>query len=250
MRSVRSRQRGKPRRIQPEIAKERVAQAVTCWRRHMSPIKCVVVLEDGIPPEQLEKVKTQAEKVRADVEGKQAADLKRFDACVSETHSILLRLAETGADIPYVLWILIRLEHMKGAELPKPRTLTFEKKDFSASEDEGAFTLTATKRLRAPFVRKRRRGPPETPLSFQMALLARNLRRTTGKPHWKEIAGLIRVWAPWARGERYLRAEHVRRRAQRVRREHPREFFRQARYADGYRKALHYELEETRKSSG
>ncbi|MGH6690148.1 MAG: hypothetical protein ACRD3C_21550 [Vicinamibacterales bacterium] len=53
-----------------------------------------------------------------------------------------------------------------------------------------------------------------------MALLWTHLDKTTRSPRREQIATLFRIWAPWIRGESYLKGELVSKRVQRVRRNH------------------------------
>lgn len=231
-------------------------QAITYWKQSLdSPVMAYIpVVECGLTPEDLEATRERQQRLR-----------QEFDWCVTASHETLKRLEAEGADMVSVLYLLWRYGQLRSTEPPRPRSLTFRSGDFHPPapvtgevtlDDADALArtgrLTARKTFRAAPIPRRRRGavqaraltpgPAETPVSFGMALLARELRRTTRRAHYREIAQLFRVWAPEIRGASYLTEQHVRARVSRVKREQGPELARLSAWFDGFQKALAYDF--------
>ena len=179
---------------------------------------------------------TEAE--RRELQGRQDTQLREFDEGVAKTRPILLRLTEDGADPLFVLSVLVRYMPFKGTEVPKRQSVSLRSGEFTlevlrdraanplaplADWDAGRidklpFRLEGSKRIPSKPHARRRSGPPEAGPSFGMALLADHLATTTRQTRTRAtvIAGLLRGWAPWIRGETYLTGKHVYNRIRRV----------------------------------
>ncbi len=84
--------------------------------------------------------------------------------------------------------------------------------------DKLPFRLEASKRITSQPHPRRRPGPGEAAPSIGMALLTDHFATTTrqGHRHVRDIADLVRTWAPWIRGEAYLTSKHVYNRVRRI----------------------------------
>jgi hypothetical protein len=175
---------------------------------------------------------------RRELQARQDTQLREFDEGVAKTRPILLRLTEEGADPLFVLSVLVRYMPFKGTEIPKGQSVSLRSGEFNlevlgdraanplaplADWDAGRidklpFRLEGSKRIPSKPHARRRRGPPEAGPTSGMALLADHLATTTRQRHTRAtaIAGLLRGWAPWIRGETYLTGKHVYNRIRRV----------------------------------
>lgn len=169
---------------------------------------------------------------------RQETQLREFDEHAAKTRPILLRLTENGADPFFVLSVLVRYMPIRGTEAPRGQSVSLRSREFSlrvladrtpsplaplADWDAGRIDmlplrLEGSARI-PPQPRSRRRpGPAEAAPSIGMALLADHLATTTrqGHTHARDIAELVRVWAPWIRGDAYLTGKHVYNRVRRI----------------------------------
>jgi len=175
---------------------------------------------------------------RRELQARQDTQLREFDESVAKTHPILLRLTEDGADPLFVLSVVVRYMSFKGTEIPKGQSVLLRSGEFNlevlgdraanplaplADWDAGRidklpFRLEGSKRIPSKPHARRRPGPPEAGPSFCMALLADHLATTTRQRRTRAtvIAGLLRGWAAWIRGETYLTGKHVYNRIRRV----------------------------------
>jgi hypothetical protein len=176
---------------------------------------------------------------RTELSVRQERQLRDFDESVTKTRLTLVRLAEIGADPLFVLSVLVRYMPMKGTEVPKDESVVLQSSDFGlrvlshqspnplaqlADWDAGRINkiplrLEAGKTRPAQPRRRRKPGPAEAAPSIGMALLAQPPTTAGRQAHIgsSEIADLVRVWAPWIRGDAYLVGKHVYNRIRRIR---------------------------------
>ena len=85
--------------------------------------------------------------------------------------------------------------------------------------DKLPIRLEAGKSLPARPRQRRKPGPAEAAPSIGMALLAEHFATTSRHSgiHAGDVAELVRVWAPWIRGDAYLTGKHVYNRVRRIR---------------------------------
>jgi len=176
---------------------------------------------------------------RTELRARQEQQLREFDACAAKTRPTLLRLAEAGADPLFALSVLVRYMPIRGTEVPKGESVVFRSREFGVRvlgdrtprplaplADWGAgrsnqvpLRLEAAQPMPAQPRTRRRPGPAEAAPSLGMALLAQHFATTTRQRHIhpRDIAELVRVWAPWIRGDAYLSGKHVYNRVRRTR---------------------------------
>lgn len=157
---------------------------------------------------------------------------------MAKTRATLLRLAEDGGDPLFVLSVLVRYMPIKGTEAPKGQSVSIRSREFDvrvlgdrtprplaplADWDAGRIDklpirLEASKTIPPQPRPRRRSGPAEAAPSLGMALLADHFATTTRQRHMhaRDIAELVRVWAPWIRGDAYLTGKHVYNRVRRI----------------------------------
>jgi len=184
---------------------------------------------------------------------RQKACREWFTDSVECSQEALERLAAAGADIVYVLDILIN--HVRrGAEVPTPASLKFSGRlaptktagGAASAEwppgaaDEGVVISApvAHGRIRTRPPARRKTGPAETEITYAMALLAHHLRQTAGSPHWTDLAELFTWWALRIRREGRISGRHVKRRVLKIRTRDP--FRRLARLQPARRRALKF----------
>lgn len=180
-----------------------------------------------------------ADSERTELSTRQDRQLQEFDESVAKTHPVLLRLVEHGADPLFVLSVLVRYMATRGTEVPKGESVVLQSAEFDihvlgdqtslplapladwdgGRTDKLPIRLEAGKRLPARPRQRRRPGPAEAAPSIGMALLADHVATTTRSQggHARDIAELVRVWAPWIRGDAYLTGKHVYNRVRRIR---------------------------------
>jgi hypothetical protein len=176
---------------------------------------------------------------RIELSIRQDKQLREFDEAVAKTHSTLLRLAEYGADPLFVLSVLVRYMSMRGTEVREGETVVLHSRDFDVRvlgdrnplplarladwdarrTDRLPIRLEGGKSLPARPRQRRKPGPAEAAPSIGMALLADHLAATSrpSSIHAGDVAELVRVWAPWIRGDAYLTGKHVYNRVRRIR---------------------------------
>jgi len=176
---------------------------------------------------------------RTELRTRQNRQLREYDESVAKTHPTLLRLAEDGADPLFVLSLLVRYMPMQGTEIPKGEPVVFQSHEFdvrvlggrtprplapladwdAGRTDKLPIRLEAGKTMPARPRPRRRPGPAEAAPSIGMALLGEHFATTSrqGDIHARDIAELVRVWAPWIRGDAYLTGKHVYNRVRRIR---------------------------------
>jgi hypothetical protein len=217
----------------PILAAVRWPLAAILTLRHGKHIRPILAQEIYI----LSSPLTDSE--RTELRTRQDRQLRDFDACVAQTRPTLLRLAEDGADPLFVLSVLVRYMPIRGTEVPKGESIVFRSREFDVRvlgdrtprplapladwnggrTDKLPLRLDAAKTRPAQPRPPRRRGPAETAPSIGMALLAEHFATTTRhtRTHVSDIAALVRVWAPWIRGDAYLTGKHVYNRVRRIR---------------------------------
>ncbi len=173
---------------------------------------------------------------RAQLRSQQAAELERFDQCITETRDILLQLVTEGANPLFILSILLGYGSRSGTVFPSSQGAVLHRSQFSLETPltwlkPGASTepvrLTGATKSSPPRAR-RRRGPAGIGPNVGMALLAKHFRVATRRrqPHAAEIATLFGVWG---HDLHRLNREIVYRRIKRVAEQHAKEFHRLAR---------------------
>lgn len=173
---------------------------------------------------------------RTELSARQERQLQYFNESVTKTRLTLVSLAESGANPLFVLSVLVRYMPMKGTEVPKDESVVLQSSEFGvrvlghqssnplaqlADWDAGRIKKiplrleAGTTRPAQPH-RHRKPGPAEAGPSIGMALLAEppGRRAHIGS---SDIADLVRVWAPWIRGDTYLTGKHVYNRIRRIR---------------------------------
>jgi len=173
---------------------------------------------------------------RAQLRSQQAAELERFDQCITETRGVLLQLATEGANPLFILSILLGYGSRSGTVFPSSQGTVLHRSQFAletplawlkpgAAMEPVRLTGATTS---SPQRARRRRGPAGIGPNVGMALLAKHFRVATKRrqPHATEIATLFGVWGRDLRG---LTREIVYRRIKRVEEQHAKEFHRLAR---------------------
>ncbi len=176
---------------------------------------------------------------RTELSARQERQLRDFDESVTKTRLTLVSLAENGADPLFVLSVLVRYMPMKGTEVPKDESVVLQSSEFGvrglghqssnplaqlADWDAGRINKiplrleAGTTRPAQPH-RHRKPGPAEAGPSIGMALLAEAPATAGRRAHVgsSDIADLVRVWAPWIRGDTYLTGKHAYNRIRRIR---------------------------------
>ncbi len=175
---------------------------------------------------------------RTGLRTRQERQLRDFDECVAKTRPTLLRLAEDGADPLFVLSVLVRYMPIKGTEAPKGQSVSLPSREFDVRVlgdrtprplapladwnagriDKLPIRLEASQKIPPPTRPRRRPGPAEAAPSLGMALLADHFATTIRQRQMRarDIAELVRVWAPWIRGIAYLTGKHVYNRIRRI----------------------------------
>jgi hypothetical protein len=173
---------------------------------------------------------------RAQLRSQQAAEVERFDQCITETRGVLLQLATEGASSLFILSILLRYGSRSGTVFPSSQGTVLHRSQFALETPlawlkPGAamepVRLAGATTSSPPHVR-RRRGPAGIGPNVGMALLAKHFRVATKRrqPHGTELATLFGVWGDDLHG---LNREIVYRRIKRVEEQHAKEFHRLAR---------------------
>jgi hypothetical protein len=214
------------------LATARWQLAGTMTFRQMKHVRNILAPEVYILPSEL----TGPE--RTELSARQDRQLREFDEAVAKTRPVLLRLVEHGADPLFVLSVLVRYMPMRGTEVPKSESVVLQSGEFDirvlgdhtslplaplSDWDAGRteklpVRLEAGKRLPARPRQRRRPGPAEAAPSIGMALLADHVATTSRHGgHVRDVAELVRVWAPWIRGDAYLSGKHVYNRVRRIR---------------------------------
>jgi hypothetical protein len=214
------------------LATARWPLAGTMTFRQMKHVRNILAPEVYILPSEL----TDSERIQ--LSARQDRQLREFDEAVAKTHPTLLRLVEHGADPLFVLSVLVRYMPMRGTDVPKGESVVLQSGEFdirvlgdhtslplapltdwdAGRTDKLPVRFEAGKRLPARPRQRRRPGPAEAAPSIGMALLADHVATSSRQgSHARDVAELVRVWAPWIRGDAYLTGKHVYNRVRRIR---------------------------------
>lgn len=175
---------------------------------------------------------------RKELSARQEQQLREFDDSVADTRLTLVKLAEEGADPLFILSVLVRYMPTKGTEIPQDEPIVLQSSEFgvrvlgnrpsnplaqlthwdAGRADKIPLRLEAGKTRPANPHGRRKPGPAEAAPSIGMALLAQPPRIAGRRAHIgsSDIADLVRVWAPWIRGDTYLTGKHVYNRIRRI----------------------------------